>query len=384
MTMNNKILIVGAGIAGPAVAFWLKKYGFEPTIIERKTGLELGGYAIDLRGIAVDVAKKMAIYDKIYEMRTRISKGQYVDDTGHVLKEEEGETFGFRQDEEVEILRGDLIEILMAQVADVPCHFDTEISSFTEHNEEIKVVFADGKEASYDLVIGCDGLHSATRKLAFSPDEYKIHDLGCYISIFSMPNYLQLKHTMVEYEHGQKIVHVSSDRDASISLAGFMFQSDKKPKSLREKNAQIEFLFSEYQDLGWESNTILRHAKQSNDFYFDNIAQVKMPSWSKARVVFVGDAGYCASPLSGQGTSLALVGAYILAGELKTAKGNYTHALQQYNRVLKDYVEANQAFGEWNSATYWLSKGNEHHDRTDQILERLHHAASAIPLPEYK
>ncbi len=383
MTMHNKVLIVGAGIAGPAVAFWLKKYSFEPTIIERKACLDQGGYAIDLRGIAVDVAKKMAIYDKICGMRTHISKGQYVDDNGQILKEEEGETFGFRQDEEVEILRGDLIEILMAQVADVPCHFNTEISSLTEHNEGIKVVFTNGKEASYDLVIGCDGLHSATRKLAFSPEEYTIHDLGCYISIFSMPNYLHLEHTMVEYEHGQKVVHVSSDRDASISLAGFMFQSDKKPKSLREKNAQIEFLSSEYQNIGWETSKILSYAKQSKDFYFDNIAQVKMPSWSKGCVVLLGDAGYCASPLSGQGTSLALVGAYVLAGELKAAKGNYTHALQQYNRVLKDYVEANQAFGEWNSTTYWLSKENEHNSRTDQILERLHHAANAISLPEY-
>lgn len=382
--MNNKILIVGAGIAGPAVAFWLKKYGFEPTIIERKSGLDQGGYAIDLRGIAVDVAKKMAIYDKICEMRTSISKGQYVDNTGLVLKEEEGETFGFRQDEEVEILRGDLIEILMAQITDVPCHFNTEISSLTEHNEGIKVVFTDGKEASYALIIGCDGLHSSIRKLVFSPEEYKIHDLGCYISIFSLPNYLQLQHTMVEFEHKQKIVHVSSDRDTSISLAGFMFQSDNKPKSLREKNAQIEFLSSEYKNLGWETNTILSYAKQSEDFYFDNIAQVKMSSWSKGLVVLLGDAGYCASPLSGQGTSLAIVGAYVLAGELKASRGNYSHALKQYNRVLKDYVEANQAFGEWNSTTYWLSKGNEHNNRTDQILERLQHAANAISLPEYK
>lgn len=384
MTTNNKILIVGAGIAGPAVTFWLKKYGFEPEIVERKTSLDQGGYAIDLRGIAVNVAKKMAIYDTICEMRTSLSKGQYVDDTGQIVKEEEAETFGFRQNEEVEILRGDLIEILMAQIADVPCHFDSEISSLTEQNDGIKVVFTNGKEASYDLVIGCDGLHSATRKLAFSPQEYKMHDLGCYISIFSMPNYLQLEHTMVEYEQGHKVVHVSSDKDSSTSLAGFMFQSEKSPKSLRNKNAQIDFLFSEYQNLGWETETILSYAKQSDDFYFDNIAQIKMPSWSKDRVVLVGDAGYCASPLSGQGTSLALVGAYILAGELKAAKGNYRHALQQYNHVLKAYVQANQAFGEWNSTSYWRSKDNEHDGRTEQILKRLHQAAHAIPLPEYE
>ena len=93
---------------------------------------------------------------------------------------------------------------------------------------------------------------------------------------------------------------------------------------------------------------------------------------------------YCASPLSGQGTSLALVGAHILAGELKSARGNYPLALQHYNNVLKDYVDANQAFGEWNSTTYWLAKGNEHLDRTEQILKSLHQAANAIVLPEYK
>lgn len=382
--MQNKVLIVGAGIAGSAVAFWLKQYGFDPTIIERKARLDQGGYAIDLRGIAVDVAKKMAVYDAICEMRTRIAKGQYVDDAGRIIKEEEGEIFGFRQDEEVEILRGDLVAILMAQIDEVPCYFNTEISKLTEHNEGIDVVFTNGKKASYDLVIGCDGLHSSIRKIAFSTEEYKIHDLGCFISIFSVPNYLQLDHTMMEYERDQKVIHISSDRDASISLAGFMFKSDQKPKSLRDKSAQIEFLSSQYQSLGWESNTILSYAKQSEDFYFDNIAQVKMTSWSKGGVVLVGDAGYCASPLSGQGTSLALVGAYVLAGELKNAKGNYKHALKNYDRVLKDYVEANQAFGEWNSTTYWLSKEKEHHNRTDQILERLHHAAHAIILPEYK
>ena len=137
MAIHNKILIVGAGIAGPAVAFWLKQYDFEPTIVERKASLDQGGYAIDLRGIAVDVAKKMAIYDKICEMRTGIAKGIYVDATGQVVKEEEGETFGFRKDEEVEILRGDLIEILMAQINDVPCHFDTEILSLTQQSEGI-------------------------------------------------------------------------------------------------------------------------------------------------------------------------------------------------------------------------------------------------------
>ncbi len=382
----KKILVVGASIAGPAVCFWLKKFGFSPTLIEKHPNLRHGGYAIDVRGIATDVVKKMGIYEQICAMRTRLESGRYVDANGKILFEEQGEKFGFRQGEEVEIVRGDIVNILMQTIPDIPCHFNQAIQSIQQHDDHVEVNFKDGKTEYYDLVIGTDGLHSSVRRMVFSEDEYSLVDLGSYISIFSAPNFLNLKHCEVLFEADEKLATLTSDKNPDIAQAGFMFRSEHRLQDIRDEKEQKQFLRDTFQNLGWETNTLLAFMEKTEDFYFDSITQVKMKSWTKGRVALLGDAGFCASPLSGQGTSLALVGAYVLAGELHAANGDFPLAFKRYNERLHAFVAANQSFGAWVSETF-LVRGETSkemaEERANQVLQKMQTVTSAITLPDY-
>lgn len=383
--MTKSILVVGASIAGPAVCYWLKKYGFEPTLIERNDGLRKGGYAIDVRGIAVDVAKQMGIYDELCRQRTTLEYGAYVDENGKVLYKEEGEKFGFRQNEEVEVVRGDFVDILMKTIPEVPCHFSQSIAGIEQHEDNATVHFKDGSSKQYDLVIAADGLHSSTRRDVFA-NEFTLNDLGCYISVFSIPNYLKLDHSERLYEKGQKLVYVNSDKDTSMAHAGFMFRSNHQLNNIRDEKEQRVFLTDTFSDFGWESNKLLELLKDSDDLYFDSITQVKMASWTKGRVALLGDAGYCASPLSGQGSSLALVGAYILAGELHLAKNDHQQAFEHYNELMRPFVDANQTFGVLSSQTFLSEEKVSKEvaeERTNKLIEKLQEAATAIELPSY-
>jgi 2-polyprenyl-6-methoxyphenol hydroxylase-like FAD-dependent oxidoreductase len=386
MPKLKNILVVGAGIAGPAVCYWLKKYGFSPTLIELHSGLRSGGYAIDIRGIAVDVVKEMGIYDKIYTQRTQIHSTRYIDADGHTVLEEKGEHSGFRQGEDVEIVRGDLGAILMSSIDDVPCYFSHSVREITHHKDSVDVIFNNGKSASFDLIIGADGLHSSIRRKVFNPDEFELLNLGSYISVFSIPNFLNLNHSEVLFETNQKLVHVYNETDSNMARAGFLFRSNKVLKDIRDEQQQKAFLRDTYNNLGWESDKLLDFIGSSEDFYFDSITQVKMNAWTKDRVALLGDCGYCASPLSGQGTSLALVGAYILAGELKEAGADYKLAFDQYNQQLKPYVEANQSLGAWVSETFLISScvsKEAAEQRNQAVLDIMKTAANAITLPSY-
>jgi 2-polyprenyl-6-methoxyphenol hydroxylase-like FAD-dependent oxidoreductase len=383
----NKILVIGAGIAGPAVCYWLKRFGFSPVLIEKSPDIRKGGQALDIRGVVIDLVKKMGIYEQICHMRTLVELGHLVDAEGHTLHEERGERVGFRQDEEVEIVRGDLIEILMSTIEGIPCHFNQLISKIEQNEDGINVHFKDGRNEIYDLVIGADGIHSSTRRMVFDKDDYQLVNLGSYLSIFSIPNYLNLRHTEMLCEAHQKLVSITSDRNPKIAQASFMFRSKDVLNNHRDENEQQQFLRKMFQNFGWEVPKLFELMSESEDFYFDSIAQVKMKSWTKGRVALLGDAGYCASPLSGQGNNLALVGAYVLAGELKKANGNYLQAFKRYNELLHPFVEVNQKFGLWVSESFLVDDEMSKEfaeDRSNNILREIKVVSNAISLPEYE
>lgn len=387
MSKPLNILVIGGGIAGPAISYWLKKFGFSPVLIEKSAAVRKGGQALDVRGIATHIAREMGIYDQICDKRTRIECGRFVDTTGKVLHEEQGERFGFRQDDEVEILRGDLVEILMKTITDVPCYFNQSIRSMQQDDEHVIVNFKDGRVENYDIVIGADGIHSATRRLIFDKNEYQLIHLGSYLSTFTIPNYLGLNHMDVECEANHKLVSLNSDNDPEIARAGFMFRSQDILKDIRDEQEQKQFLCDTFRDFGWETQNILNRMSASDDFYFDTITQVKMNSWTKGRIALVGDAGYCPSPLSGQGNNLAFVGAYILAGELKAAHGNYRQAFTRYNTLLRSFVETNQKFGVWVSESFLVENEVSKEiaeERSTKILAMIKSISNAITLPRYE
>lgn len=299
----NKILVVGAGVAGLTVCYWLKKLGFLPTLIEKSSMIRVGGHALDIRGVAISVVKKMDIYNKIYDMRTRIEKGYYVDYNGNTLVEEAGDKFRFKQTDDVEIIRGNLIKILMEATKNIPCQFNRSVEHIIQYDDRVEVTFNNHKSENYDLVIGTDGLHSSIRNLVFNKSDYNLIDLGSYISICEVPNYLNLHKSETLFELNQKSIYVSSTNNDKLARVGFMFRSIEKLNDIRDEQEQKNFLQKNFFNLGWEANKLLELMDKSEEFYFDAIMQVKMKNWSKGRVVLVGDAGYCASPLSGQGTS---------------------------------------------------------------------------------
>lgn len=384
MGTTNKILVVGASIAGPATCYWLKRFGFEPTLIERSAAVRPGGYAIDIRGIAVDIAKKMGVYNSLCDHRTTINKSSAIDANGKMLAEEESEAAGFRQGEDVEILRGDLVNILMQQIPDIPCLFSTQVTKLVQHDNGVTVSLNDDTTQAFDMVIGADGLHSSIRDHAFS--DVILHDLDAYISIFHIPNFLNLSRCELTFERNQKLIHMNSDKDPNIALLGLMLRSKHKLNKIEDKSIQKSFLRTNFKDLGWEANKVLELIDNCQDWYFDSITQVKMTNWTNGRVALVGDAGYCASPLSGQGTSLALIGAYILSGELHKNQHNIEEAFKQYNKIMRPLVDVTQAFGAWVSESY-LKEGDMTSEATEQrnmaILTRMNKVANAIELPAY-
>lgn len=387
MSDLKKILVVGSGIAGPSVCYWLKRFGFSPTLIEKQPDIRTGGQALDVRGVATHIAREMGIYDQISNQRTRIECGRHVDVEGNILQEEHGETFGFRQDDDVEIVRGDLVRILMGTIPDVPCHFGQTVNRIDQNEEAVAVTFEDGRMEHYDLVIGADGIYSSIRRMVFDEDEYQLVKLGSYLSTFTVPNYLNLQRTELMCEKDQKLIRISSDQDPDEAIVGFMFRSRHELRDPRDENEQKRFLCDTFRDFGWEAERILDLMPNSDDFYFDSISQVKMKSWTKGRVALVGDAGYCASPLSGQGNNLAFVGAYLLAGELKVAKGNYNQAFKRYNELMRPFVEENQGFGLWVSKSYLVPDEVSEkvaEERTDKILKMIKRVSNAIVLPDYE
>lgn len=387
LSIIKKILVVGVGIAGPAVCYWLQKFGFYPTLIEKSSFIREGGQGLDIRGAAIDIVKKMDIFKQICNLRTQVSCGRYVDIMGNILYEEKGEKFGFRQDEDVEILRGDLIDILMQTIEGVPCYFNQSVEKVEQNDEECIVYFKDGRTERYDLVIGADGIHSSIRRMVFDKNEYQIKNFGLYLSVFSIPNYLHLSHTEVQCEINQKLISIKSDNDPNTAQVEIMFRSKQALNNPRNLNEQMQFLREHFDDFGWEAQELLKWMPNNSDFYFDSVAQVKMNSWTKGRVALIGDAGYCASPLSGQGNNLAMVGAYILAGELDAAKGDYKQAFNRYNDLLHPFIEKNQQLGALVSESFLIPEGvmskEAAEERLSRIMQKVHTVANAIILPEY-
>lgn len=387
MSNINKILVVGAGIAGPAVCYWLRRFGFSPTLIDKFVSIRKGGQALDIRGVAIDIVKRMSIYEKICTMRTQLEYGRYVDAEGNILHEEKGERFSFRQGEDVEIIRGDLVEILMGAIEGVSCHLNQLVDRIKQNSNYVEVQFKDGTISHYDLLIGADGLHSTTRRMVFDKDDYKLVNLGAYFSVFSIPNYLNLSHTEVQCEANQKLISIASDKNPKMVEVALMFRGQSILNNVRNENLQQQLLRDTFQDFGWEASEILELMLGSDDFYFDSVTQVTMESWTKGRVALLGDAGYCPSPLSGQGTNIALVGAYILAGELKRAGGNYTRAFNRYNELLHPFVEANQKLGVLASESFLVSdevSKEVAEERSIKLMQEVKIVSNMIVLPEYE
>ncbi len=346
---NTRVLISGAGIAGPSLAYWLDRYGFEATIVERAPEIRPGGQAIDVRGPALEVAERMGILAELRAKSTGMRGMSVVDGDGVELYRSEERTVsgGDLDGPDVEILRDDLAEIIVAAGGNgIEYLFDDSIAALEQDEDEVRVTFESGLRRSFDLVVGADGLHSHTRRLAFGPTEDFIRHLGTCMAVCTVPNFLDLDHWQVMHQmpgNGLSGAMVMSARDNTEARAYLMFDpADPAAYDHRDIPAQKELVARELAGDSWHMPRLLELMRSAPDFHFDSAAQIHLDSWSRGRVVLLGDAAYCGSPLSGQGTTMAMVGGYVLAGELKAAGGDHISAFTAYEKELRDYVHANQ------------------------------------------
>ena len=346
---NKSVLISGASVAGPALAFWLGRYGFHPTIVERAPAVRPGGYAVDFRGASVRVLERMGLLSEVQRRQTRIGAITIVDrNNKKVASMPDGFTSG-----ELEILRGDLAGIFHEATRETTEYiFDDSIASMKESEAGVDVVFERGGQRRFDLVVGADGLHSKVRSLAFGEEANFVRYLGYYVSIFTIPNYLNLDQRGLYYGTLGKKVGIFSGGDQREAKASFFFATEPLEYDRRNMEQQKRALRDHFQQEGWEVPRLLQIMETAPDFYFDSISQVKMNRWSAGRSVLLGDAAYCASPLSGMGTGMAVVGAYVLAGELAEANGDYALAFERYENLMRDFVKKCQGIAD--GGTDWF------------------------------
>lgn len=339
------VVISGAGIAGPALAFWLRRNGYRVIVVEIGPGLRPGGQTVDLRGAGGGVVERMRLIDEVRARALEQRGAAWVRSDGTRRAEMPVTAFdGNGLVSKLEILRGDLVDVLYQATKDyAEYRFKTSISDVKQADDGAEVTFADGTVMQADLVVGADGPHSAVRRLVFGPEEQFVKPIGGYNAWFSAPDSVGLDGWFLLYQApGGLNASMRPSHDPSIAKAGLAFQSDPITYDRRNVDEQRQILVDRFAGAGWECDALLAAAQEADDFYFDSFAQIHMPTWSSGRVALVGDAGYCASPLSGMGTSLALVGAYVLAGELGPAETfNAEHLpakLARYDTVMRPFV----------------------------------------------
>lgn len=345
----TEVLVSGASVAGAATAFWLGRHGFSVTVVERHRGPRPGGQAIDVRGPALTVLERMGLLGAAQKRKTQIQGSSVVDRDGNELSRdtESTPTGGPIDSPNIELLRDDLVELLYgASQWTAEYLFDDTVTAVQDDGAAVRVTFERAAPRSFDLVIGADGLHSNVRRLVFGPEEDYLERLGTHAAIFTVPNFLDLDYWQMWHYGDATMAGVYSARNNAEARAMVGFMDTDLRIDYRDTEAQLAELERRMAGDGWVRPQLLEYMRTAPDFYFDEMSQIKMDRWSRGRVALVGDAGYCCSPLSGQGTSVALLGAYILAGELKAASQggtvDYEAGFANYHGEFSDYVKRNQ------------------------------------------
>jgi 2-polyprenyl-6-methoxyphenol hydroxylase-like FAD-dependent oxidoreductase len=394
------VLISGAGIAGPALAFWLTKRGYQVTIVELADGIRPGGQTVDLRGAGGQVVERMGLIDQM-RRRSLDQRGvAWIKADGSRRAEMPVTAFnGNGLVSKLEILRGDLVDVLYEATKDrADYRFGTRIERLSQETDSVVATLSDGSALAADLVAGCDGPHSAVRRLAFGDEEQFVKPLGGYNAWFTAPDTVGLDGWYLMYQAPGLNASMRPSHQPSMCKAGLAFRSEPVVYDRRNPDEQRTLLTNHFAGAGWECDALLAAAADADDFYFDAFAQVHMPSISTGRITLVGDAGYCASPLSGMGTSLALVGAYVLAGELGPADSldapRLSAALRRYEAVMRPYIDRCQDLP--NGIDGYLPKSATDIAVTAQVMKWMQRwpfraiaekkwftIADAIDLPDY-
>jgi 2-polyprenyl-6-methoxyphenol hydroxylase-like FAD-dependent oxidoreductase len=338
MADAKTILISGAGVAGPALAWWLARHGFSPTVVERAASIRDGGQAVDFRGPAhMGVLETMGVLDEIRARQTHMGATAFVDANDRPLVTLSAEFLGG----EVEILRGDLGQVLHAASRDRAEYiFDDSITGLAQDAGGVDVIFERAPPRRFDLVIGADGLHSTVRRLAFGAEERFIRNFGYSVAICTVPNIYGLGLEGRIHCIPGRAAGLFGARDGAEVRASLYFASGANP-GRSDVEAQKDAVTEAFAGMGWKAPQLIEAMRKAPDFYFDTISQVRMDHWSNGRVALVGDAGY-GGTLGGMGTGLAVVAAYVLAGELAASPGDHQAAFARYAAAIGAYARTCQ------------------------------------------
>ena len=341
--MTKTVLISGGGIAGPTLAFWLKAAGFQPTLLEQAPALRSGGYVIDFWGLGYAIAERMGLADDINRAGYHVQEVRIVDAKGDRISGFGTKLFlelsGGRY---VTVGRSTLSRLLFEKVSrDIETIFGDEIAEIDDRQTCVKVRLKSGAERRFDLVAGADGLHSNVRRLVFGPQERFEKRLGYGVAAFEASGYRPRNEDVyVMYNQpGGMVGRVSLHDDKTLFL--FVFAEDNDA-SIHDLPAQKRLLRRRFGESQWECPRILDALEEAPELYFDRVSQIRMEHWSRGRIALLGDAAYCVSLLAGQGSALAMTGAYILAGELAKAGGQHEIAFANYEKLLRGYIEKKQ------------------------------------------
>jgi len=342
--MNRSVLVSGGGVAGLALAHRLAARGDVVTVVEQAAAPRAGGYKVDVRGAALQVLDRMGLLEEARSLRTEVRAGTVVDARGRRAASMDGDTFGGRVHDDVELLRGDLHRLLREGAAEAEHVYGDSIQSLADTGDGVEVELASGRTGRYDVVVGADGLRSRTRNLVLGPDERHVVDLGYYVAVATVPNRLGLDREEVTYVGPGRTALVYATAREEGARAMFLWSSGPLGHRDLGRADRERLLADAYAGEGWEVPGLLADVPASPDLLFDSLSQVRAERWSAGRTVLLGDAAYCASAASGQGTSLALVGAYVLAAALDT-HDDPAGAFAAYERRMRPFVAANQALG---------------------------------------
>jgi 2-polyprenyl-6-methoxyphenol hydroxylase-like FAD-dependent oxidoreductase len=332
---NTTVLVSGASIAGPALAYWLARYGATVTVVERANELRPGGQAVDFKGATHrTVLERMGILDDVRRMQTGGHDQTVVDAKGKALAVIPGEFTGG----EIEVYRGDLARLLYDRTKG-SCEyvFGDSITSLTETADGVHVTFERGAPRSFDLVVGADGIHSNVRRLAFGPEADYVTHLGYYYAQADLGRFDGIGDHAEMYNEPGRMVAVGGPK----APAFFVFAADVMSYDRYDPEQQKKLVAAAYTGGGWRLPEILDRIPKASDMYLDSLSRVSIDRYSAGRVVLLGDAAY-GNTLGGFGTGLAVVGAYVLAGELKAAGGDHTVAFRRYEEMFRGYAKVSE------------------------------------------
>jgi 2-polyprenyl-6-methoxyphenol hydroxylase-like FAD-dependent oxidoreductase len=340
-----RILVSGASIAGPVLAYWLTRHGFDVTVVERAPALrKTGGHAVDLFRPAMDITERMGVLPRVEALKTGTTRMTlHREGARRPVQIDLTKIYNAASDRHVEVMRDDLSEIYYdAGRDDVEYLFGDSVTAISPDGD---VTFEHAAPRRFDVVVGADGLHSNVRRLVFGEEAAFTRFIGAYLAVLSIPDTLGLD--------GETISHLGAGRTAAIYRAAhmtdaravFLFRRDRQlDYHHRDTARQKQLLREAYAGMHPQVDGWLAELDGPGPFYFDSITQLQLDTWSRGRVTLVGDAGYCPGPAVGGSTSLAVLGAYVLAGELAEARGDHERAFAAYEREMGELVRKSRAF----------------------------------------